>query len=356
MNRQVRWFAAFGVVAALTVLAGDRQATAGWGSYGSYGGSYGSYGGSSGGGWGSYGSHGGYGYASHGSWGGSYGSHGGGFLSRLFQKKAYKRHWAGYGSHGSSGGMVVSHGSYGSYGGSHGSTGGGMYYRAPMGKIPGADVPMDMDTIPMDTVPGGEGDLPNPPPAADASDTTGTAMLNVRVPSEARVFVNGRPTTSTGASRQYISRGLEQGYNYTYEVRAEAVIDGQIVEDTRVVRLQAGDAVQVAFDLKPRAETTLTLHVPKNAKVSLAGNDTSATGELRVFRTNSLKGDQQWSDYLVRVTVERDGRTLTQEKSIDLRAGESRELAFDFDFAATKRKNLTTLAAGPTAARVSFLR
>jgi uncharacterized protein (TIGR03000 family) len=323
MIRTRRCLAVMGVLAAVTMIAAPTSARAGgWGSYGSYGGS-------SGGSWGSYGG-GSSGYGgSHGSWG-LYGGSSGGFLSRLVQKKMNLLHWKSHSmSHGSSGGMVAwgsyggsygSHGGYGSHG-SHGSAGGGMYYRAPMGEIP-----MDM---PMDAPMGGDapaGDLPMP----DTNASTGSALLNVSVPESARVFVNGRPTSSTGAQRQYVSRGLAEGFNYTYEIRAEATVDGRVVQDTKVVKVRAGQTIDVAFAMQAKPETTLTLRVPEDARVTLAGNETSATGELRVYRTTSLSDGQTWSDYQVRVTIERDGQTLTREQTIQLAAGESRELAFDF--------------------------
>jgi uncharacterized protein (TIGR03000 family) len=156
-------------------------------------------------------------------------------------------------------------------------------------------------------------------------------MLNVVVPEGAQVYVNGRPTTSTGARRQYVSRGLTDGFSYTYEIRAEAIIDGQKVRDSKIVQLHAGEELELAFDLQARPETSLTLHVPGDAKVSLAGNETSVSGDVRVFRTTSLKEGEEWTNYVVHVSVERDGSTLQKEETISLKAGESRELSFDFD-------------------------
>ncbi len=50
--------------------------------------------------------------------------------------------------------------------------------------------------------------------AASAADDS--AMLTVSVPADARVFVNGHATTSTGETRTYISRNLRPGATYTY--------------------------------------------------------------------------------------------------------------------------------------------
>ena len=72
-------------------------------------------------------------------------------------------------------------------------------------------------------------------------------------------------------------------------------------------------------------------HVPTDAKVSLAGNDTNASGDVRVFRTTSLAEGEEWSNYVVLVSIERDGSTIEKQETISLKAGESRELSFNFD-------------------------
>lgn len=323
-------------VAGIACCLAGSVASAGWGSYGSYGGmagwspAWGSYGSS--GGWVSYGSHGSWG--SYGSFG-SYGSHGGPIRAALHGLFHHHRHYGGFYSCGSSGGMV----SWGSYG-SHGSMGSSPYYHAPMS--PPKEAPAESEAPMMPMMPGEaqpQESKPNgtlPPPNSSTfwlDGESGTALLSVNVPASARVFVNGRPTSSTGALRRYISRGLQPGMSYTYEVRAEATINGETVEETQVVQLRAGDTARLEFRLQPKPETTLTLRVPSDARVKLAGNETSSTGEVRVFRSRALADGQEWPNYKVEVTVERDGRMITKEESITLKGGESRTLEFQFDSA-----------------------
>lgn len=157
-------------------------------------------------------------------------------------------------------------------------------------------------------------------------------MLTVEVPAEAKIFVNGQETSSTGEIRQYISRNLQPGYNYSYEVRAEIVRDGKPVNETKTIDVKAGEVAKVAFNLAPAAkvETSLTVRVPANAKVYLAGNPTKATGETRIFRTTSLTNGT-WNDYTIKVELEKDGKMVTREEKISLGAGETKELTFDFD-------------------------
>ena len=155
------------------------------------------------------------------------------------------------------------------------------------------------------------------------------------VPSDAKVYINGRLTKTPGAQRQYVSRGLMPGYGYGYEVRAVIERDGRQLTDTQVVRVHAGEAAQVAFAFDRTApaavQTTVTLHVPQDAKVTLAGNETRATGAVRRFSTTELPQGTRWQDYRIEVAVNRDGQWVRHEKTITLTGGDS--VTFDFDAA-----------------------
>jgi len=187
-------------------------------------------------------------------------------------------------------------------------------------------------------------------PAAPAGEGTegsttyyrgNSATLSVSVPAEAKVFVNDAATRSLGEQRRYVSRGLLPGRTYTYNVRVEFEKDGQVVSETKSVRLTAGGEANLSFEgsttgdkdqvADTPAETKLTLNVPADAKVVLAGNATKMTGSTRTFITKKLTSGQKWSDYVVSVTIERDGRPVTEQRTITLTAGEPQELTFTFD-------------------------
>lgn len=164
------------------------------------------------------------------------------------------------------------------------------------------------------------------------------ALMNVSVPAEAKVFVNGSATTSTGAQRQYVSRGLEAGNRYAYEVRAEIVRDGQTITETKNVTLGPGEQASLAFNLNDnksapvaaeKTKTKLTLHVPADAKVTLAGRVTTSTGDVREYTTTKLTPGTEWNDYTIRVVANVDGREVTKEETIKLIGGEDRELTID---------------------------
>lgn len=208
-------------------------------------------------------------------------------------------------------------------------------------------------TPPAPPAPGSPSDVPvAPAPGAEApalpneADSTyypidrDAVLLNVWVPNDAKVFVNGTPTNSTGAERHYISRGLKNGANYAYELRAEIVRDGQTLTQTKQVVVSSGQRATVEFGFEGQesdrvatkpVKTTLLLKVPADAKVFLAGRETKSTGELREFTTTRLAPGASWSDYVVRIELNRDGQTLTKDATLSLTAGETRELNVDFD-------------------------
>ena len=308
-------------VAVVGLIAADANAFhhRRWGSCGSSGGWYGSCG-SSGGSWGSSG-------GSWGSSGGSWGSSGGSWGSSG-------------GSWGSSGG------SWGSSGGSWGSSGGGSYAPAtPM--TPATPAPTAPGAAPAAPAPSPPAPSDTAPPAGNSTyhPTYGpertSALLAVAVPADAKVFVNDRPTSSTGSQREFISRDLAAGAVYNYEVRAEFVRDGKPVSETKSVQLTAGQTANLDFAAAAttaavEARTTLTVHVPADAKLYLADHETQATGEVREFSTNRLPAGSQWATYAVKAVIERDGQPVVREQTISLKAGESRDVTINFDEAAEK--------------------
>jgi uncharacterized protein (TIGR03000 family) len=101
---------------------------------------------------------------------------------------------------------------------------------------------------------------PAVPPAGSAPSTLRTrqnsGLLTIYVPYDAKIAVNGMTTRSLGSRRQYVSYGLKPGFSYKYEIRAEVVQDGKLVQEVRTVTLAAGqhEIVTFGFNLAPSQE------------------------------------------------------------------------------------------------------
>ena len=157
--------------------------------------------------------------------------------------------------------------------------------------------------------------------------------LIVNLPENAQMFVNGNPTTSTGKSRHFVSRDLEPGQSYRFDLKMVVEEDGKPVEKQRVVVLESGRGEEVTFDVATNSdpvETVLQLNVPEGAIVSLGNNETKTTGESRIYRTRQLREGEAWDDYQIKVTY----AGVTREQSIRLIGGDNLELSFDFADAA----------------------
>jgi uncharacterized protein (TIGR03000 family) len=166
-----------------------------------------------------------------------------------------------------------------------------------------------------------------PDSSTQRADDTG--MLLVSLPAHAKLFVNGKETSSEGDLRRFVSRGLKAGFRYPYSLKAVIEQDGKEIVSTRDVALRPGRSARVEFDFAQSVETKVTIKLPADAELVLAGTKTKSTGTTRTFTTKKLAEGQLWEDYVVTVSMNQNGKTLTQEKTISLRGGEDRTLEFD---------------------------
>jgi uncharacterized protein (TIGR03000 family) len=118
------------------------------------------------------------------------------------------------------------------------------------------------------------------------------------------------------------------GYgSYGYGAYAGPGIYGYAMNDYSTRFVPAG--VYTSTD-HAATTTKLTLHVPAEAKVTLAGTAMKQAGEIRRYATNALPAGQAWQDYTVHVELVRDGKTLTEDRQITLTGGTAQELSIDF--------------------------
>jgi uncharacterized protein (TIGR03000 family) len=90
--------------------------------------------------------------------------------------------------------------------------------------------------------------------SAAGQDTSGqtakddTAHLKFVLPANAEVYVEGQKTNLTGTDREFVSPPLTPGKKFVYTVRVRYTKeDGKVVDETRKVRVSAGNWWQVDF-------------------------------------------------------------------------------------------------------------
>ena len=95
-------------------------------------------------------------------------------------------------------------------------------------------------------------------PPRDAS-----AQVTVDVPANARVWIDGTPTTSRGSVRKFITPPLKPGSRYTYQIKADWNDNGHERTQTQTVEFTAGAHVSVDF-LAPQEATRLATTTAKS--------------------------------------------------------------------------------------------
>jgi uncharacterized protein (TIGR03000 family) len=93
-------------------------------------------------------------------------------------------------------------------------------------------------------------------PTASANEA---ARVNVLVPSEAVVTIQGQRMSQTGSYREFVSPPLVPGHDYTYTIRATWNENGRDVSQERTVHVASGSRVDVDMQNAPREETGSTL-------------------------------------------------------------------------------------------------
>jgi uncharacterized protein (TIGR03000 family) len=116
----------------------------------------------------------------------------------------------------------------------------------------------------------------------------------------------------------------------TEEVAPEILDGAPAAADGAAMQVPAVQAIDISA-ADAIVKTTLTLRVPSDAKVILAGHRTRNVGTTRVFSTAELAVGEAWEAYEIQVVVTRNGRDMVRRHKVTVHGGDSRELRFDFD-------------------------
>ena len=154
------------------------------------------------------------------------------------------------------------------------------------------------------------------------------AVLGLSVPEDAKVYINGKLTTTPGTLREYVSRKLKSGKSYSYQVKAAIERDGKVLVRSKLVRIETGTSQLVEFDFTRPQVTKLVLKVPVDAEVLLDGQETEAAGKVRVFTTGKLTNEQSWDGYQVEVRYQVAGKQVVRKQTLTLTAGATEVLEF----------------------------
>jgi len=82
-------------------------------------------------------------------------------------------------------------------------------------------------------------------PAPRVNIPENAALIDVRVPDGAQVWIDGQQTKQTGPMRELVTPALDPGQEFSYDIRARWTENGQEVDRHRKVTFHAGDRLMV---------------------------------------------------------------------------------------------------------------
>jgi len=85
------------------------------------------------------------------------------------------------------------------------------------------------------------------------------------------------------------------------------------------------------------ATAKVVVKLPADAKLTANGQATTTTSDRRVFVTPELESGRTYS-YLLKMTVERDGKTVEESRKVLVHAGQETNVNFDTATVATASK------------------
>jgi uncharacterized protein (TIGR03000 family) len=87
-------------------------------------------------------------------------------------------------------------------------------------------------------------------PSQEQSALMDKAAVEVHVPADAELWIDGQPTTQRGETRTFETPQFAVGRGFSYELRARWMEDGKPVDETRRVELQPGERQVLDFRKK----------------------------------------------------------------------------------------------------------
>lgn len=195
------------------------------------------------------------------------------------------------------------------------------------------------------TVPSPAGEPGNSQPGPEDTDETSIesiqptyAILQIELPADSKVYINGTLTQTPGELRRYVSKGLKEGHQYTYNVTAVRQVDDSKRTLSQKVTLKAGTEKKIEFDFDQTMVTRLELEVPEEAQVTLAGTSAGKkSGTVRTFETKRIRAGETWNDYEIEVEYEHQGKTLRLVRRINMTAGENYQIKLNGNADGTSR-------------------
>jgi uncharacterized protein (TIGR03000 family) len=163
------------------------------------------------------------------------------------------------------------------------------------------------------------------------ASATQPATVVVKADPAVEIKVNGQITARRFAEESYQSPALVPGRSYTYTVVASLTREGKTISQTKEITVQAGRRSEVDFTSLGTATTetesaSVTVVLPEGARLTVNDVVVTATGK-QTFQTPKLEKGKSYF-YTVMAELNRDGRTVTDTRRVDVTAGKAVTIDF----------------------------
>lgn len=167
-----------------------------------------------------------------------------------------------------------------------------------------------------------------PAPKQEKSSLPNQARILVQLPADAKLYVDDQLSNQSATPRTLVTPVLQNGRDYTYTLRVEAVRNGQTVVATKDVVFRAGDNKAVEFgDLAGKATAKVTVTLPATAKLYVDDILCPQTSSTRSFETPEMPYGQKYY-YTMKTEYEQDGKVQTTSRQVIVEAGQQIKVDF----------------------------
>ena len=83
--------------------------------------------------------------------------------------------------------------------------------------------------------------------AARSKPNAASARLTIDVPEDAKLFVDGTLTKGDGSTRNFHTPELPKDQTFFYDLKAEIMVDGAVVTETKRVLVRSGEVLTESF-------------------------------------------------------------------------------------------------------------
>lgn len=177
---------------------------------------------------------------------------------------------------------------------------------------------------------------PQPAPEKKPAANPTQGSVEVRLPGDARMYVDGQLAPLTSTVRRFETPQLQLGRDYYYTIKAEAVRNGQMVTESKKVVVRAGQVARVDFGeltvaaaskTEEPSTARITIRLPEDARLFINGTACPLTSGTRAFDTPVLDRGREYA-YTLKAELVRDGQTYTETQQVKFVAGKQVDVRF----------------------------